>query len=97
MRRAVAVALVVVSCVAVAFGVGWFASSTDDHATVSVPTLEAFEPLPVPEVIILNGPWADPLPQRVRTINHLTRDVAGSIVEDIYRVLGLGPPTFTVD
>ena len=53
----------IVALVAVSFGVGWAVSTTDERTGVQhQPEVARLKPLPVPRVIIPNGPWADPHP-----------------------------------
>ena len=61
MRRVLLAIVTVVALVAVSFGVGWFVSGTDQRTGVRHPPAVArLQPLPVPRIIIPNGPWADP-------------------------------------
>jgi hypothetical protein len=61
MRRVLLASVTVVALVAVSFAVGWVVSSTDQRTGVRHPPAVArLKPLPVPRIIIPNGPWADP-------------------------------------
>lgn len=63
MRRVLLAAAAIVAIGAVSFGVGWFASGSDERTGVGrAPAAVGLKPLPVPKVIIPNGPWADPRP-----------------------------------
>lgn len=77
MRRVHLAIVTIVALVAVSFGVGWFVSGTDQRTDVRhPPAVTRLKPLPVPRVIIPNGPWADPQPPKVapvRTAPHMSR------------------------
>jgi hypothetical protein len=77
MRRVLLASVTVVALVAVSFAVGWVVSSTDQRTGVRhQPAVARLKPLPVPRIIIPNGPWADPCPPRVapvRAVPHVSR------------------------
>ena len=77
--------------VVVSFGVGWVVSGSDEHTGVGhPPAVTRLKPLPVPRVIIPNGPWADPRPTRVapvRTPPHFSR----GLLDELRWLLGLDP------
>ncbi|WP_159540550.1 hypothetical protein [Aeromicrobium sp. 9AM] len=63
MRRALPATAAIVALVAVSFGVGWVVSASDERTvTRHHPAVVRLKPLPVPRVVIPNGPWADPRP-----------------------------------
>lgn len=79
----------VVALVAVSFGVGWFVSSTDDRTGVRHPPAAArLKPLPVPRVIIPNGPWADPHPPVVAPV-HTVPQISRGFFADLFYALGV--------
>lgn len=84
----------IVALVAVSFGVGWFASSTDERTGVSRPPAVHLRPLPVPRIVIQNGPWADPprklTPRDDRELR--LRLEASKVMAEVYRLLGMDPP-----
>lgn len=88
MRRVLLAAGTVALVAAMSFGVGWFVSGADERTAVSRPASVAhLKPLPVPRVIILDGPWADPHP----TVDAPTslRIAGGGYVATLYRALGV--------
>ena len=89
MRRVLLAIVSVVALVAVSFGVGWFVSGTDQRTGVRhQPAVARLKPLPVPRVIIPNGPWADPYPPLVapvRTVPH----TSGGFFVDFFVALGI--------
>ena len=92
MRRVLLAAGTVALVVALSFGVGWFVSGSDERTGVSRPASVAhLKPLPVPRVIILDGPWADPHPS-VDAPTRL-RIVGGGYVATLFRALGVDPET----
>ena len=63
MRRVLLASATIVALVVVSFGVGWVVSASDERTvTRHHPAVAQLKPLPVPRVVIPNGPWADPHP-----------------------------------
>ncbi len=55
MRRVLPATAAIVALVVVSFGVGWVVSASDER-TVHHSTVAELKPLPVPRVVIPNGP-----------------------------------------
>jgi hypothetical protein len=86
MRRVLVAAIVLV---AVSFGVGWVASSSDERTGVRHPPAVAhLKPLPVPRVVIPNGPWADPHPPLAVPARVAPR-IQRSLLAEFFFVLGI--------
>jgi len=87
MRRVLLAAGIVAVVAALSFGMGWFVSGADQRTSVSRPASVAhLKPLPVPRVIILDGPWADPHPSVDAPTSART---GGGFLAGLFRVLGV--------
>ena len=63
MHRVLLAAATAAAVAAVSFGVGWIASGADERTSVGHQApVTRLKPLPVPRLVIPNGPWADPHP-----------------------------------
>ncbi|KAA1399547.1 hypothetical protein [Aeromicrobium ginsengisoli] len=88
MRRVLLAAVTAVAVAAVSFGVGWVASGADERTGVSRPASVAhLKPLPVPRVIIPDGPWADPHPPLPAPV--AMPSIARGFVGELFRALGV--------
>ena len=80
MRRVLLAATVLI---AVSFGVGWVVSGSEQRTGVRhAPAVTHLRPLPVPRVVIPNGPWADPhptSPKPVRVAPPIPRGLMGEL------------------
>ena len=86
MRR---VLLAAILLVVVSFGVGWVVSGSDEHPSVRhPPAVTRLKPLPVPRVVIPNGPWADPRPSRVAPVR-TPPNLARGLLDELQWLLGL--------
>ncbi|KQV76419.1 hypothetical protein ASC61_16190 [Aeromicrobium sp. Root344] len=88
MRRVLRAAVTAAAVAAVSFGVGWVASGADDRPGVSRPASVAhLRPLPVPRLVIPNGPWADPHPPLPAPV--AVPSIGRGLVGELFRALGL--------
>ena len=87
MRRVLLATVTVVALVAASFGVGWVVSGIDERTGVHhQPAAARLKPLPVPRVIIPNGPWADPHPPVAAPVRGVP---AGGFFVDFFSALGV--------
>ena len=93
MRRVLLAIVTVVALVAVSFGVGWFVNGTDQRTGVRHPPAAArLQPLPVPRIIIPNGPWADPRPPVIAPV-HTVPKMSRGFFADLLLALGVDSET----
>jgi hypothetical protein len=89
MRRVLLATVTVVALVVVSFGVGWVVSGSEQRTNIRhAPAVTQLKPLPVPRVIIPNGPWADPHPTAPVPARVVPRIPRGLIAE-LFHVLGI--------
>ncbi len=89
MRRVLVVTVTVIALVAVSFGVGWVVSGTDERTGVRhQPAAARLKPLPVPRVIIPNGPWADPHPPVAAPVRGVPQ-ISRGFFADFFFALGV--------
>jgi hypothetical protein len=90
MRRVLLAVATVVALVAVSFGVGWVSSTDDRTDARGQPVVAQLEPLPVPRIVIPNGPWADPRPSTPVPL-HVAHRVPRGLLPGLGWLLGLSP------
>jgi hypothetical protein len=89
MRRVLLAIVAVVALVAVSFGVGWFVSGADQRSGgPHAPAVAQLKPLPVPRVIIPNGPWADPHAPAIAPVDTVPQ-ISRGFVASLFLALGV--------